>query len=305
MAIMESIEGKYALDQDRLMDIVLCKAIGLQIRSSRNIFMFYDMREKLPFMKKVAQLKTLDHMEAIVREEISNSLTMKILCEKDPRLGFHSEAEGYKFFPKKLAWRAGLLKDLLAKDFSEIRTQINNGKTLFPEHTGIAPNGKTYVCTDNRKNSSWEYLEDRKTSWRAWNDGKKLCFEARLTSETGNELLGINIEPRRLWPAIKLGIDVTGRKSTYPFDGKWDAPVKKDGQHIIVNCKIPHGSIPYFDGKKKLRLNVLLTDVHHLTDGGSWVKLNPLPSRLLFGSHNSADMGWLLPPDHVPEKKRK
>ena len=48
------------------------------------------------------QFKCLDEMESIVKEEINRSLRMVELCRFDSRLGFHSEAEGYKYFPEKL-----------------------------------------------------------------------------------------------------------------------------------------------------------------------------------------------------------
>lgn len=298
VSLLASIEKDYASNNERLMDIILSKAIGLQIRSARNIFNFYDMREKLPFMQKGEQLEALAGMEEIVKEEITNSLTMKTLCEKDPRLGFHSEAEGYKFFPSKLEWRAGLLKELLKKDFPKVSEEIKKGKALFPEYTGVAPKGKTYSCAVTENNAEWALFDNNINAWKSWTDGKKLYFEMKWVP-TGDEaeMLKLDIEPRRLWPCLRFQMDLNGKKAahspSYGFEINWKATMKKDGNCNIVRYEIPYKSIPWFDGSKNLRINVSTADSHDAYING-WIKRNLLPARLIFGYHNSADMGWLF-----------
>ena len=60
-------------------------------------------------------------MESIVKEEINRSLRMVELCRFDSRLGFHSEAEGYKYFPEKLLWRIKQPENLLKDDFQRMK----------------------------------------------------------------------------------------------------------------------------------------------------------------------------------------
>jgi hypothetical protein len=55
-------------------------------------------------------------MTAIKEKEISNTKNMLTLTELDNRLGFHSEAEGYKYYPDKLKWR---LQQLMPDNISE------------------------------------------------------------------------------------------------------------------------------------------------------------------------------------------
>jgi len=299
IAILSGIEKDYAFNNDRQMDIILCKAIGLQIRSARNIFNFYDLREKLPFRKKNKQLESLEKMESIVHEEIENCGEMMQLCARDPRLGFHSEAEGYKFFPVKLAWRAGLLKKLLENDFPKVRSDIKKGNKLFSEYTGTAPKGKSYYCGKNQDEAPIEIFDDGAGSWKAWNDGKKLCFEVKWTPKSrGNETIKIDMEPRRLWPFIRFEISSDGRKSHYrPCSQeaiKWNGSAGKSGQFIISTFSIPFKTIPWYDGTRPLRMNIYQTDADRHQYLCGWIKQNPLKSRLLFDTHNSADLGWLF-----------
>lgn len=80
-------------------DINLARAISLQMRSTLNLLTFYSLREEMFFERK----DNLEALRGIVQDEIRNSRSMKQLCEQDSRLGYHSEAEGYLFFPKN--WR--------------------------------------------------------------------------------------------------------------------------------------------------------------------------------------------------------
>ena len=80
-------------------------------------------------------------MEHIVREEIKQSEEMISLCFKDSRLGYHSEAEGYKYYPEKLKWRVEHLYTVLKNDFPLVRQKITNNEELFPEYTGAKPEG--------------------------------------------------------------------------------------------------------------------------------------------------------------------
>ena len=66
-------------------------------------------------------------LENIVKRQIPVSDRMAELCEQDPRLGYHSEAEVYKYFPEKLRWRSETLKQLLDNEFPALRKAIAEG----------------------------------------------------------------------------------------------------------------------------------------------------------------------------------
>jgi len=300
VALMESLEAKYEDNGARQMDIGLCKAIGLQIRSALDAFTFYDLREKLPFLGRAEQLGALRQMEAIVRQEIDACRAMKRLCLVDPRLGFHSEAEGYKFFPAKLDWRAGLLESLLATDFPKVAAEIARGDSLFPAYTGVTPEGQAYSCTRRRSGAATEQFPDKSGSWLAWRDGTRLHVKVRCAGvPQDKEIVSLVIEPHRLDPVFRLEISSAGGKSViYPHPLKkapWDAEATSDDTGWTATFTIPFPSIPWYEPGKPLRINVCRLNAARQCIS-SWVAVHPLPSRLLFGDHNSADLGWLLFP---------
>ena len=85
-----ALRGSFAGNRDRLLDIGLAEALDILFDSARNILEFYQARSR---------------MIRIAGKEAANTRRMLQLTENDPRLGFHSEAEGYKFYPDKLRWR--------------------------------------------------------------------------------------------------------------------------------------------------------------------------------------------------------
>ena len=70
----------------------LSKALGLLFESGTNILKFYKLREDLGYQRDDS-LKLLSEMRKLVEKEIENTSLMIPLCEKDCRLGYHSEAE--------------------------------------------------------------------------------------------------------------------------------------------------------------------------------------------------------------------
>ncbi len=290
--IISLLEDEYAGNEARQMDIGLYKAIGLQIRSALDVFTFYHLRERLPFMEQAEQRTTLRQMIELVQMEIKNCMSMKALCLKDPRLGFHSEAEGYKFFPFKLDWRVKQLENLLETDFPKVAVEIEQGNHLFPEYTGVKPVGKTYGCGQNESDAPAEAFFDGTGSWKAWHDDKMIHFEVRcIRKPDDKESIALIIEPRRLDPVIRLDISAGGVKSYY--QDPWDAAVRIGDDEWTAVFSVPFQSIPWYDRQWPLRINVC-----HYSSGlgqpSGWIEQHPLPERLTFGDHNSADLGWLF-----------
>ena len=304
VAIFDYLAGKYNRNPERQRDLNLGKAIGLQIRSARNAFSFYDLREKLPFLPQAEQFVKWEEMAAIVREEITNSLQMCELCLNDPRLGFHSEAEGYKFFPAKLEWRVRLLEELLSRDFPRVYTAIADGTPLFPEYTGMTVVENSYRCAGSRPEAATAWWNDGTGSWRAWNSDKQFHLELKWQADdVVPGFIGIAVEPRRLWPVVRFEIATDGEKqghlSVMEGVAEWDTNIRKTGKYSVATFTLPFAAIPWYDGTRPLRVNLYRTDIDHQCRS-AWIMPHPLKARLLFGTQNSKDLGWLYPAPEPP-----
>ncbi len=119
------------------------EALSLIFRSGYNILRFYTLRRLLG-IGKGDSLAILDEMEAIAREEITISERLIPICEADGRIGFHSEANGYKIFPKKLAWRIEEVKKCLAEEFPEVRERLRQGLAPLAFYLGEEEGARTY-----------------------------------------------------------------------------------------------------------------------------------------------------------------
>lgn len=127
-ALLTALRPRYGDDPDRLRDIDLAEALAIQFASCRNILRFYLLREELP-----GRPARLEELRELVEAEISHSERMVELCERDPRLGFHPEAETYKYFPAKLRWRMDWLRTLLREEFPAVSAALAAGQDLLPD----------------------------------------------------------------------------------------------------------------------------------------------------------------------------
>ncbi len=157
-------------------ELALCaKAIGILFASGENILRFYKLRGLLGRECGDA-LATVTEMEEIVRAEIANSTEMTRLCELDPRLGYHSEAEGFKFFPEKLRARVAQLKSLFDTDFAEIRARLAAGRS--PLGCYYAEGEEVYAIYDSAEKAEWVRLTDTR-SFRVYTGGELLILDIR------------------------------------------------------------------------------------------------------------------------------
>ena len=106
---------EYRNSPSHLADLDLLEALDLLFRSAHHIFRFYQLRGM--------DQGFTEEMRSIVKEEISLSRRMKVLCEKDSRLGFHSEAENYRFYPEKLELRARFLEETLSSPVKAVEEE--------------------------------------------------------------------------------------------------------------------------------------------------------------------------------------
>jgi len=120
--------GEFAGDRAREMDSSLIEALNCQFLAGADIIEFYFRRNRM-LNGQGSPAAAADALEQLVRKQIAISDRMAELCELDPRLGYHSEAEVYKYFPEKLRWRSKALRYLLDEEFPKFRQGLAQGRS--------------------------------------------------------------------------------------------------------------------------------------------------------------------------------
>ncbi len=274
MAIFSSLSERYKNDPERRADIDLAEAILLQISSTYNILQFYSLREDMLFNRR----NHLEPMKKIVHGEIRNSHRMSELCERDSRLGYHSEAEGYLFFPAKLKARVKLLEQLLNDDFPE----FDLNAPWIDEYTGRKITGPVAFC---RSEPGDALAVDPEIKWQTHHDGKMLYLHLQGKLD---KYLKIEIEACRMWPPFVLMLRENGCRDLYQIIFREVPEVTYEGTGDRLTIGIP---LKIFDGYRRegypMRINLSTND-------GAWVKRDPWPHRLLQEDYNPACAGWLV-----------
>jgi len=311
VAILNNLEPKYNNEPERILDIGVAKALGIQFRSGYNILNFYLIREEMLRMDGMERLEKLKQLSNIVQEELALDEKLLLLCERDSRLGFHSEAEGYKYYPAKIRWRMQQLKDVLANDVPELKKMILNGQLLFPEYTGEKPEGLVAECiaSDGSLWSGTGLVLPRNLKWQpcSYGTGKSAIrwaatYDANaiyvIVSDSANSNhstsmstisgITVKVEPRRLWACAHFVFNPGDEKQV---DDNVRITKESGKSHVIV--RIPFKRFWWSDeGLHPVRVDVQVQK----TDGrtSSWCPNNPLTERLAFGTDNPADLGWLM-----------
>lgn len=307
--IFRSIEKKYSDDPERILDIGVAKALGIQFHSGYHILKFYSLREKMFRSEGKERLEILKQLTDIINKEIELDRQLLKLCEKDSRLGFHSEAEGYKYFPEKIRWRIEELKKVLRYDVPEIETQILKEELLFPGYTGKKPEGTVAKCISapgfNQSgirqelpdNLQWQPLYQGKNKtelqWLQWasgyDDEAMYVLISRITETKSDSMvppvsgIQVNIEPRRLWPLRRFSFSLSN-ETQYR---KRIRLIPEKGVSCIA-VRIPFSDFLWKEEHiHPIRLNVI-------ADDSAWCQDNPVTPRLMLGSDNPADLGWLI-----------
>ena len=257
VAILRALRPQYAGNPERLKDIGLAEALGIQFQSGANIMKFYALREKLAWGKGDERLGILEQMKGLVNAELVLDERLLPLCEADSRLGFHSEAEGYKYYPARIRWRMDLLRRLLATEFPEVEQRLRQGLVAFPEYIGEGKLANCYECSPGKQPVSldgdctqgiWAGLPTRplsapqdkgkpggrQSTWCAFYDRQNLylgvvCREPAPVADSGrktkmagwnSENVEIQLEPRSLWPLLHFRIDARGNRAYSVIGGK-------------------------------------------------------------------------------------
>ena len=148
--------------------------------SALNILRFYKLRRYLGRLRD-DPLNILSKMKEIVLREIENSRLMTELCKADSRLGYHSEAEGYKFFPEKLEARAEKLKKLLQTEFPEVEQRIKEGLIPLEFYSGEAGPGDYIIEQSDITRAPWQYFAEGRAAVRF------ACVDGEMTVELKGE----------------------------------------------------------------------------------------------------------------------
>ena len=124
-------------------------ATSLIFRSGYNVIRFYYLRRLLGIGKGDPSC-ILSEMKDIVLEERQISEELIPICERDNRIGYHSEAHGHKIFHEKLRFRQEKLTELLKTEFPEVEKRIEKGLPPLDFYTG-AESAVVYRIDDGNK----------------------------------------------------------------------------------------------------------------------------------------------------------
>jgi hypothetical protein len=289
-AILSELRDACADRPERLRDIDLAEALGIQFRSGHNILRFYELRERMLRLDSPERLQLLTKMRAIAEDELRNGPRLVELCERDARLGFHSEAEGYKYFPAKIRWRMDQLQSVLDHDFPQLEAAINRSERLFPEYTGQAPVGPQARCLQREDAdavfTTLAFPDD--LDWREgparWAFIRNETFAYLLIESATRAAVTLKLEPRRLWPVTQHVVSCTPNEDCRAVEtaGGWRGVLR-----------IP---LADFDRNGNGELAPVRIDVQQNAAGGgpqTWLPQHPQTHRLCLGNDNPIDLGWL------------
>jgi len=312
VAVLERFEPHFRDKPERLLDIGLARALGIQFRSGWNILQFYAIREEMLRLPGNGRLDCLERLAAIIEDELSLDAQLLELCRKDSRLGFHSEAEGYKYYPEKIEWRMQQLRRVLLEDMPKTAETIRRGAPLFPEYTGHGPTGPRIRCTlcgpepatrtGTPPDIGSEPLDWQRTGacrWTVCRDDNTLQWLIVGSKEPPEEVR-LRIEPRRLWPCLHFVYSTSNELGSVDEIPDRVAPRRLDGvlrktggDGWRLTLRIPFSRI-HVDptASAPVRANVRI----RVRDGGvsDWVAETPWQPRLRLGSDNPRNLGWVL-----------
>jgi len=281
-------------DMRRQNNIADC--IRILFDGARNILEFYLLRDRLGRREGNAE-ELLSRMEQLVHNEIANSRNMIPLCNADGTLGYHSEGEGYKFFPEKLLDRIAHLETLLCEEFTQVRMRLQKGIAPLAYYLGET-DGVKYHLTSDIGCAKWESVGEV-GAFRAAVDGRDLLLE--LTSETAQSFT-ICPEYQLFSPDVPVTI---GKDGTLTLRDESDAKL----YHSVFGDKISaelskYAAVTAIPGGWQVRIDLQSCGLEVLRpfklrilmDDISWIP-EPDPFTTL-GLHyvKPEEYGWFLPP---------
>lgn len=222
-------------------------ALYVLCESALNILIFYRKREHLGLCEGDPN-QLLSEMKEIVYKEMETSRKMITLCEKDTRLGYHSEAAGFKFFPKIILERIEALEDLLKTEFPEIENRVKQGLLPLEYYAGVEDDIPHYkLIHGDISKAEWVPLSDGINKFCASQDDENLYIKV---TEGGWTVLTAEFQLFHLYPALHIGanaVDFIADTVIHTFSlfgeaaekeiSKWKHERCEDGILLTVNKK--------------------------------------------------------------------
>lgn len=187
----------------------VAKAIGILFNSGCNILTFYKLRSMLG-KESLPAAEALREMKRLILSEIDNSRNMIKLCELDKRLGYHSEAEGFKFFPEKLCERIEKLEKLLDTEFKTVEERVAKG--LSPLGYYYAEGEKSYKIGNGKNNGDIIYLDDNRYCHAILHTDE---IELKITTRPGDDV-GVYYEFELFEPECGVIVDYNAHGTIHP-----------------------------------------------------------------------------------------
>lgn len=292
-----SIINTVSDDSDDFRDIKsVANALAVIFKSGYNVLKFYSLRHELALSANKCD-KILCEMQDIVNEEIKNSEDLVKLCKIDIRLGYHSEAHGYKFSVQSLKARVVSLKELLDTEFPLIRDRINRGLPPLSFYLGEDKTKRLIINSDKEFEFSGEPAHTRVSAKE--NDGK---ITLRFTLEDDdNDTLVIMPEFHLFHPSapftLKHGEIYYPDNNNYSFFGKRAAKrrnslqcsYKKAGSRSIYEISFKRCDLGVRPNEP-IRIAVLRKGRHN----EKLLKSDKSTSRLIFGNTCPSDYLFIV-----------
>ena len=304
---LETLEG---LDEERKGQLSVAKALGVLFSGGYDVLKFYDFRDRMGHGENPQE--ALNAMREIVVRGIEQSEAMKALCAADGRLGYHSEGEGYKFFPKKLDYRIASLKRLLETEFPEVERRIAEGKAPLAYYEGMEEEVKHCQMSKNGiENAEWQKLCDEKAAFRVAYDEHELTIE--LNAPYRCEFL-LTPEFKLMWPEVSVTLTPDGKKTLYHsalmyhslFGSRADESLARwnvevlPGKGTHLKVRLERGRIAW-DGQTPMKLRVsAFADAVNLKPGQEergilWCEEEEPVVTLGKNEVSPCEFGWLMP----------
>lgn len=292
-------------------------ALDILFASGTNILRFYELRNRLGLCKMTEGQNAckeadtlLDEMRNIVMAEMEHSRQLIALCEKDKRLGYHSEAIAFKYFPDKLRWRISCLEQLLAEEFQAVENRIAEGKTPLPFFRGLEAGAHRYVTTAEQiEDAEWESFmyqdgsADESVRIRLCEDSQEYCMQ--ILSES-DEMIVIKPEFRMFHPYAPMKLNAgmkpefsAGSYGLYGEDikrelNKWRIEETQSGKAHLWTIRLSKED--FFAGQSiPFRLAVMKKGKQE----SEWEKGKTYYERLIFGVYSPDSYVFIIPREYA------
>ena len=204
-------------------------AIELIFKSGLNTLKFYKLRHLLGTCQ--GGLELLNQMKQIVYDEIEIGSALFPLAEVDNRIGYHSEANGYKIFPEKLKWRIQTLRELLKTDFQQVEERLHQKELPLPFYYGLTQTSVRKIISSNPREEDWDYFylkdgnRDDSTALRVFEKDGVCCVQLKVLNLDSKDEIEIKPEFHIMFPTVP--IKIIHQKFTIEASNTFSVPKSK------------------------------------------------------------------------------